>query len=144
MGYPIAAQSPKIELSATFIVQTLTKEVVSSMGSATRLGICSWEALGIYISMISPYVPYSQFIWAPIFLSPISNPGQLVHPVEWLGNYLRLHPDWPVWPRQSRHNFGLVQEGSLGKASCAFFGPRFCGSWGSYPLVNVYIADYGK
>ena len=47
MGYPIAAQSPKIELSATFIVQTLTKEVVSSMGSATRLGICSWEALGI-------------------------------------------------------------------------------------------------
>ena len=66
MGYPIVAQSPKIELSSlaatqqegfcflffscitgTFSDQALTKEVVSSMGSATRLGICSWEALGI-------------------------------------------------------------------------------------------------
>ena len=57
----------------------------------------------------------------PHFFSPILNPGQLVHPVEWLGDYLRLHPDWPVWPCQSRHNLGLVQEGLLGKAFCAFF-----------------------
>ena len=104
--------------------------IVNKIGDIMEvLGISLWYLHDIPMCSLQPVC------LGPQFPSPVFNPGQLVHPVEWLGDYLRLHPDWPVRPRQGWNHPGLVQEGPLGRSwdlhlcvffghSCAFFVPK--------------------